>query len=120
MHSQWVISLLVDDHDHATLAVRTSCAVQPDRVRVVHHDGVRRDLKGIRAGIDRQGAGVDTVSHGVADVVEVGLGDCVSASPELELNHAAGLSSDLLGPELEAGGVVDGVPADADDVDIDG
>jgi hypothetical protein len=44
----------------------------------------------------------------------------VCASPELELNHVTRSSRDLLRPVLETGDIVDGVPADVDDVDVNG
>lgn len=42
------------------------------------------------------------------------------AGPELELHHGARLGFDVLGPELEASCVVDGIAADGDDLDVNG
>lgn len=114
--------LLVDDQSHAALAVRASGAVEPHGGLVLDRDGVGRDLALVGAGIDGHRARVDTVVsvHGGADVVEGGLRDGVGASPELELHHVANSGLDLLGPVLQTGGIVDGVPADGDDVDING
>lgn len=104
----------------------TGCAVEPQRCSVVDHDGVSGDLELGSAGLDGHRARVDTgdatvdLVDGRADVVEVGLGDGVCAGPELELDHVTGSGLDLLGPVLEASDVVDGVPADVDDMDVNG
>lgn len=118
--------LLIDDQGHALFAVGALAAEEPHRLGVVDHDGKDGNLAlgytggdGLVRREDTQGAGVDLLD-GLARVVEVGLGDGVVTSKELELDHGARLSLDLLGPELEASGVVDGVAADGDDLDVDG
>lgn len=118
--------LFIDDQGHALFAVRTLAAEEPHRLGVVDHDGEDGNLALGNAGgdglvrrEDAQGAGVDLLD-GLARVVKVGLGDGVVASEKLELDHGARLGLDLLGPKLEAGGVVDGVAANGDDLDVDG
>lgn len=108
---------LVNDHDHAVLAVRSGGAVQPDGVGVVDTDGVNWDLAHGGAGGERNVTRVDAghVLHGLADglarVVEGRLCNGVVATHEHELNHVASTSGDFVGRE-------DGsVLANADSVD---
>lgn len=118
--------LLVDDHGHTLLTVRSSGTVEPERCGIVDHDGIGGDLELLGAGSRGHGARVDTGDAAVglvdrsADTVEVGLSDGVCASPELELNHVARSGLDLLRPVLETGDIVDRVPADVDNVDVNG
>lgn len=106
--------------------MRPLSAEEPERARVVDDDGVDGDqaevgtlLDGHEARLDGGGGGaVGGLGDGLAGDVEVGLGDGVVAGPELELDDAAGGGSDLLGPVLVGCDVVDGVPANKDDMDI--
>ncbi len=104
--------------------MRTLRTVQPHGLLVVDHDGEDGNLVLGGAGSGRLERRVDDRAVAAlelnAGVVKVGLGDCVIAGPELELDHGAGLGLDVLWPELEAGRVVDGVAADRDDLDVDG
>lgn len=99
-------------------------AVQPDGLGILDHDGVDGDhavslasVYGLESGVDALDAGVD-IGDGYASIVEGGLSDGVVASPELELHHSTRLGLDLVGPELEASLVIDGVHANRDDLDI--
>jgi hypothetical protein len=118
-------SVLVDNHGHAVLAVRASAAEEPQRPGVVDHDGESGNLAHGRAGRNVLEAGPDggasavgSGDGGKASLVEAGLSDGVSSSPELELDHGAGCGSDSIGPELGASGIVDRVAADGNDVEV--
>lgn len=113
-------SVLVDDHDHAVLAVLALGAVQPHGVGVVDHDGVDGHLahggaggKGNIAGVDA-GDVLDEVVDGRARVVEGGLGDGVVAAHELELDGIADGGLDVVG--LEGGAVLANDDADRPDL----
>lgn len=105
--------------------MRSLAAVEPDGLGIVNHDGEYGELVLGSAGSDRLKAREDALDSGVdladglAGVVKVRLRDGVITGKELKLDHGTGLGLDLLGPELEAGCVVDGVAADGDDLDTD-
>lgn len=104
--------------------MRSLRAVQPHGLLVVDHNGKDGNLILLCARSDRLERRVNCSAvaalHWCARVIKVGLSDCVVACPELELYHGAGLGLDVLGPELEAGCVVDGIAADRDDLDVNG
>lgn len=106
--------------------MRALATVNPDGLGVVDLDGEDWELAlGLASsdGLEARGkvllAGIGLVERD-ARVVEVGLGDGVVASKELELNHGAGLSGDLLGEVLEGNLAINGVLADRDDLDFGG
>lgn len=139
LHGHWVSTLetsmmlgtgrdilLVDNQGHALFAVGALTAEEPHGLGVVDHDCEDGNLvlggtggDGLVRREDAQGAGVDLLD-GLARVIEIRLGNGVVASKELELDHGARLGLDLLGPELEASGVVDRVAANGDNLDVDG
>lgn len=101
-------------------------AEEPHGLGIVHHDSKDGNLAlgcaggdGLVCREDALGAGVDFID-GRARMIEVGLGEGVVTSKELELNHCSDLSFDLFRPKLEAHGLVDGITADRDDLDVDG
>jgi len=111
----WLDSLLVNDHGHAGLAVLALRAVQPHGLGVLDHDGVGRDHALGRTGSDGLVAGEEARDGGVvlvdrsARVVKVGLDDAVVTSTELELDHVASGSLQVVGREDEfALGACDG------------
>lgn len=99
-------SLLVNDHDHARLAVLARGTVEPHGVRIGDHDGPGGDHAGGGAGGDgheaREGARlVGVLGDGRAGGVKGGLGDAVVARAELELHHVARGHLDVVGREDE-------------------
>lgn len=111
--------------------------VEPQWAGVVDHDSIHGDVALRHASLDRHEARLDAASRGSTTVassrcaigdrlhggtwaVKAGLSDGVVTSPELELNHGAGLCGDALRPELGARCVVGGVPSNVDDLDVDG
>lgn len=119
-------SRFVDNHGHTLHAVRALATVHPDGLSIIDLDGKDRKLAlGFTSGdrLEARGkvllAGVGFV-HRNARVVKVGLCDGVVATKELELNHGAGLSSDLLREVLEGNLAVDRVLADRDNLDFGG
>lgn len=95
-------SLLIDDHDHAALAVLALGAVQPDGLRVVDHDGVGGDHArllgrgcGLVAGVEAGDVGHDG-ADGSARLVECRLCHGVVACHELELHHLARVGLDVV------------------------
>ena len=110
-------SLLVNNHDHAVLAVAALRAVEPHGPRVVDRDG--EDGDGLGAGGNGHEAGVDAGHVGVqrdglARVVEGRLRQRVVATPELELDRVAGSGHDLLREELLRRGAVDDTNLDGE------
>ena len=95
-------SLLIDDHDHAILAVPALDAVQPHGVGRVDLDGVGGDHAhagrgggGLEARVEARDVGVH--GDGLAGGVKVGLRDGVVARQELELHEFAGVDADVVG-----------------------
>jgi hypothetical protein len=86
----------VDDTNHTALAVLALCAVEPDRRRgvldFVCEGGVGESLG---AGCWDE-TGPETAGHGLARLVESGLGDGVVLGPEVEGDGVALGGDDLV------------------------
>lgn len=103
----------VDHHGHAVLAVPALGAVQPEGSGVVDLDGVGGDHAHRRRGGHRLETRVEASSvavhgHGLAGLVEGGLGHGVVAGEELELHELAGRGLDIAGGEGEGAVLGDG------------
>jgi len=113
-------SLLVDDHNHAILAVLALGAVQPDGLGVINHDGVsgyHARLLGRSGGLVAGVEAGDVGHHGAdgsAGLVESRLCHGVVACNELELHHLARAGLDVVWRVHE--GVVGG--GDSDNLDF--
>ena len=106
---------LVDDTNHAALAMLALAAVEPDGRRsvldLVHEDGGGGG-RGVRGGDE---ARVEATVHGLAGLVEGGLDDRVVLGPEVERDHVAlggldgvGLEDDVAVLVTDGDGVLGG------------
>jgi hypothetical protein len=96
----------VDDTNHTALAVLALCAVEPDRRRgvldFVCEGGVGESLG---AGCWDE-TGPETAGHGLARLVESGLGDGVVLGPEVEGDGVALSGGQVRGHKLESAHLV--------------
>jgi hypothetical protein len=100
-----VVKVLVDDTDHAALAVVALGlgAVVPDGLAVVEDHGLE-DIVGLALGGHKVEAGEEAKAVGRrrAGSVEVGLGDGVVGGEEVPLHDIANIGDDVVGVEAEA------------------
>jgi hypothetical protein len=97
----------IDRHHHALLTMTSGCAVQPDGLCIVDHDGedLHRSIpwRGHGTGVDDGHLGVRTRLHGFTGFLEGGLCDSMALRGESQQSHLRVESPGLthLGIELK-------------------